>query len=105
MVTEKIIKLACETYKTTLLYEPDSLQVNDDVTTTHMHSAKFLDELDCPKVNDYGTTTHMHSDRFLDEHPERSGSPEFTEEEEKEQAELITTMARTFYNGKSLFDN
>ena len=82
MVTEKIIKLAWEIYKKTLAYELDSLQVNDDETTTHMHS-----------------------DKFLDEHPERRDSPEFTDEEEKEQAELIATMARTFYNGKSLFNN
>lgn len=82
MVTEKIIKLAWEIYKKTLAYELDSLQVNDD-----------------------GTTTHMHSDKFLDEHPERSDSPEFTDEEEKEQAELIATMARAFDNGKSFFNN
>lgn len=82
METEKIIKLAREIYKKTLSYELDSLQVNDD-----------------------GTTAHMHSDKFLDEHPERMASPEFTDEEEKEQAQLIATVARTFYNGKTLFDN
>lgn len=82
MITEKIIKQAWEIYKKTLSYELDSLQVNDD-----------------------GTTTHLHSDKFLDEHPERRDSPEFTDEEEKEQAELIATMARAFYDGKSLFDN
>lgn len=79
---EEIIKLAMDIYKKTLGYELDSIQVNDD-----------------------GTTTHLHSDRFLDEHPERSDLPEFTDEEEKEQAEFIATMARAFYNGKSLFDN
>ena len=79
---EEIIKLAMDIYKKTLGYELDSIQVNDD-----------------------GTTTHLHSDRFLDEHPERSDLPEFTDEEEKEQAEFIATMARTFYNGKSLFNN
>lgn len=82
MITEKIIKQAWEIYKKTLSYELDSLQVNDD-----------------------GTTTHLHSDKFLDEHPERRDSPEFTDGEEKEQAELIATMARAFYDGKSLFDN
>jgi len=79
---EETIKLAWEIYKKTLSYELDSLKVNDD-----------------------GTTTHLHSDRFLDEHPERRDSPEFTDNEEKEQAELIATMARAFYNGKSLFNN
>ena len=82
MVTEKIIKLAWNIYKKTLGYELDSLQVNDD-----------------------GTTTRLHSDWFLDEHPERMDSPEFTDEEEKEQAELIALMARAFYNGKSLFED
>lgn len=81
MITEKTIKLAWDIYKKTLSYELDSLQVNDD-----------------------GTTTHLHSQKFLDEHPERMDSPEFTDEEEKAQAQLIATMARTFYNGKSLFD-
>ena len=79
---EEIIKLAMEIYKKTLSYELDSLQVNDD-----------------------GTTTHMHSDRFLDEHPERRNSPEFTDKEEEEQAVLIATMARAVYKGISLFNN
>jgi len=82
MLTEKTMKLAWDIYKKTLSYELDRLQVNDD-----------------------GTTTHLHSDRFLDEHPERMDSPEFTDEEEKKQAELIATMARAFYNGKPLFNN
>lgn len=79
---EETMKLAWEIYKKTLGYELDSLQVNDD-----------------------GTTTHLHSDRFLDETQERMDSPEFTDEEEKKQAELIATMARAFYNGKPLFNN
>lgn len=82
MVTEKTMKLAWEIYKNTLGYELDSIKVNED-----------------------GSTTHLHSDSFLDKHPERIDSPEFTDEEEKEQAELIATMSCAFYNGKSLFNN
>lgn len=63
-------KLAAEIYKKTFAYEMDRVQVNDD-----------------------GTTTHLHSDAFLDKHPERRDSPEFTEEEEIEQANFIAGMA------------
>jgi len=62
-----------EVYKKTLAYELDSIKVNDD-----------------------GTTTHLHSDAFLDEHPERRDSPEFTEEEELEQLKFIAAMAKIF---------
>ena len=51
-------------------------------------------ELDKLRVNDDGTTTHIHSDRFLDEHPERKDNPEFTDEEELEMTKFIEKIAR-----------
>jgi hypothetical protein len=60
------IEILHEIYKNTLAYELESISVNED-----------------------GITTHLHSDRFLDEHPERMSSPEFTEDEEKKQAEFF----------------
>lgn len=65
------LELVTKVYKNTLTYELDSIKVNDD-----------------------GTTTHLHSDKFLDEHPERKDSPEFTEEEEKEQAEFLSKFTK-----------
>lgn len=66
-----IENIATEIYKKTLGYELDKLKVNDD-----------------------STTTHIHSDRFLDEHPERKDNPEFTDEEEIEQIKFIAEIAR-----------
>lgn len=79
---EEIIKLALDIYKKTFGYELDTVTVNED-----------------------GSTTHLHSDSFLDKHPERRDSPEFTKEEEIEEANLIAMMALAFYDGKSLFNN
>ena len=70
---EKTIQLIKEIYKRTLSYELDSVRVNED-----------------------GTTTHSHSDRFLDEHPERRNSPEFTEVEELEETEAMYKLAKSF---------
>lgn len=67
----KMANLILEIYKKTIAYELDSISINED-----------------------GTTTHRHSDKFLDEHPERKESPEFTEEEEKEQIEFIGNVAK-----------
>jgi len=49
------------------------------------------------KINDDGTTTHLHSDEFLDEHPERRDNPEFTKEEELEAAEYLAKLAEADY--------
>ena len=65
-VTKSSIELIHKIYKKTLAYKLESIRVNED-----------------------GTTTHLHSDKFLDEHPERRNSPEFTEDEEKKQAEFF----------------
>lgn len=50
-------------------------------------------------VNDDGTTTHLHSDEFLENHPERISSPEFTEEEEIEQVKFMYEMVKSFDYG------
>lgn len=54
-------------------------------TINEIYKKTFAYELERIKINEDGSTTHLHSDRFLDEHPERRNSPEFTEEEEKDQ--------------------
>lgn len=51
-------------------------------------------ELETVTVNDDGTTTHLHSDAFLDQHPERRDSPEYTEAEEIEQIEFLAKIAK-----------
>lgn len=69
----------------------DSLKLVKDV-----YKKTFAYELEKIKVNDDGTTTHLHSDAFLDEHPERKDSPEFTKEEEAEQLKFIAAAAKIF---------
>ena len=49
------------------------------------------------KINEDGTTTHLHSDEFLDEHPERRQTPEFTKSEELEQISLVAKLAKADY--------
>ena len=55
-------------------------------------------------INDDGTTTHLHSDEFLENHPERVSSPEFTEEEENEKVRFMYEMVKSFDYG-DLFRN
>ena len=69
--TNDIVKLACDIYKNTLAYELEKVKINED-----------------------GTTTHFHSDKFLDEHPERRDSPEYTPEEELEQLSMLGKIAQ-----------
>ena len=45
-------------------------------------------------INEDGTTSHIHSDLFLDKHPERRESPQFTKEEELEQSNFMVAMAK-----------
>ena len=71
----RTIKLMGEVYKKTLAYELEKVKINDD-----------------------GSTTHLHSDRFLDEHPERRKSPEFTEEEEKDQFRFISVLIQKLFS-------
>ena len=68
-----ILKILEEIYKKTMMYELESIKINED-----------------------GTTTHLHSDSFLEQHPERKNSPEFTDEEENEQLKLIAAAAKIF---------
>lgn len=67
--SEKVIEFAKSIYKKTLAYELDSYKINED-----------------------GSTTHLHSDKFMDEHPERTNA-EYTEEEELAELEYIASMA------------
>lgn len=71
----RTIELMGEVYKKTLAYELEKVKINDD-----------------------GSTTHLHSDRFLDEHPERRKSPEFTEEEEKDQFRFISVLIQKLFS-------
>ena len=48
----RMIEMMNEVYKKTLAYELEKVKINED-----------------------GSTTHLHSDKFLDEHPERRESP------------------------------
>ena len=61
---------------------------------TDIYKKTFGYQLDRVKINDDGSTTHIHSDEFLDNHPERRDNPEFTEEEEKEALGFIAKMAK-----------
>lgn len=54
----------------------------------------FWYSMDSIKVNDDGTTSHLHSPEFLEKHPERRNNPEFTEEEELEQMKYIAYLAQ-----------
>ena len=60
-----------------------------------MEKTIFYD-LDYFATQEDGTTKHLHSYRFLDEHPERRDSPEYTEEEEKELMKFMWAAANLF---------
>lgn len=78
----RMLEMMNEVYKKTLAYELEKVRINDD-----------------------GSTTHLHSDKFLDEHPERRESPEFTEEEEKGQAKILFRLSKAFDKFGSFFGN
>ena len=78
----RMIEMMNEVYKKTLAYELEKVRINED-----------------------GSTTHLHSDKFLDEHPERRESPEFTEEEEKGQAKVLFRLSKAFDKFGSFFGN
>ena len=59
-----------------------------------IYKKTFGYSLDRIVINDDGTTTHLHSDEFLEKHPERVSSPEFSEEEEIEEAKLMYELAK-----------
>jgi hypothetical protein len=74
MDQEKLLHVCESIYKQTLGYSLEKIEINED-----------------------GTTTHLHSDEFLDEHPERRQTPEFTEAEEFEQMSWIAKLAKEDY--------
>ena len=84
------------------LYEQKDISIEDIIPegslqmVMNIYKKTLGYELEKIKVNDDGTTTHLHSDAFLDEHPERRSSPEFTEEEENEQLKFIAAAAKIF---------
>lgn len=78
----RMIELMNDVYKKTLAYELEKVKINED-----------------------GSTAHLHSDKFLDEHPERRESPEFTEEEEKKQAKFLFRLSKAFDKFGSFFGN
>ena len=78
----RMIEMMNEVYKKTLTYELEKVKINED-----------------------GSTTHLHSDKFLDEHPERRESPEFTEEEERGQAKILFRLSKAFDKFGSFFGN
>ena len=45
-------------------------------------------------INEDDTTSHLHSDSFLNKHIERRETPQFTEEEELEQANFMVAIAK-----------
>lgn len=78
----RMLEMMNEVYKKTLAYELEKVRINED-----------------------GSTTHLHSDKFLDEHPDRRESPEFTEEEEKGQAKILFRLSKAFDKFGSFFGN
>lgn len=73
LTDKEIIEMCKEIYKKTLAYSLDKVVLNEN-----------------------GTRSHIHSDEFLDKHPERVNTPEFTNEEEKEEIEFLWNIARSF---------
>ena len=71
--------------------------MNCDLRTTEMiqevYKKTFVYELE----KEDGSTTHLHSDKFLDDRPERRESPEFTEEEEKDQARFVFRLSQALF--------
>ena len=66
-------------------------------TINEIYKKTFAYELERIKINEDGSTTHLHSDRFLDEHPERRNFPEFTEEEEKDRGRFVFRLSQVLF--------
>ena len=64
------------------------------ITMENIYKKTIAYDLEKVVINEDGTTSHLHSDSFLDKHPERRESPQFTEEEEIEQANFMVVMAK-----------
>ena len=72
--------------------EKDSAEMTAIVGNIYKKTIAY--DLEKVVINEDGTTSHLHSDSFLDKHRERRESPQFTEEEEIEQANFMVTMAK-----------
>ena len=64
------------------------------ITMENIYKKTVAYDLEKVVINEDGTTSHLHSDSFLDKHPERRESPQFTEEEEIEQANFMVAMTK-----------
>ena len=62
----KMMEMMANIYKNTAAYDIEKVVINED-----------------------GTTSHLHSDSFLDKQQDRSETPQFTEEEEIEQVNFM----------------
>ena len=60
----------------------------------HIYKKTIAYDLEKVVINEDGTTSHIHSDSFLDKHLERRETPQFTEEEELEQSNFMVAMAK-----------
>ena len=72
--------------------EKDSAEMTAIVGNIYKKTIAY--DLEKVVINEDDTTSNLHSDSFLDKHPERRESPQFTEEEEIEQANFMVTMAK-----------
>ena len=72
--------------------EKDSAEMTAIVGNIYKKTIAY--DLEKVVINEDGRTSHLHSDSFLDKHPERRKSPQFTEEEEIEQANFMVIMAK-----------
>ena len=72
--------------------EKDSAEMTAIVGNIYKKTIAY--DLEKVVINEDRTTSHLHSDSFLDKHPERRETPQFTEEEEIEQANFMVVMAK-----------
>ena len=72
--------------------EKDSAEMM--VIVGNIYKKTIAYDLEKVVINEDGTTSHLHSDSFLDKHPERRETPQFTEEEELEQSNFMVAMAK-----------
>ena len=72
--------------------EKDSAEMTAIVGNIYKKTIAY--DLEKVVINEDGTTSHLHSDSFLDKHPERRESSQFTEEEEIEQSNFMVATAK-----------
>ena len=64
------------------------------ITMENIYKKTIAYDLEKVVINEDGTTSHLHSDSFLDKHPERRETAHFTEDEEIEQANFMAAMTK-----------